>query len=414
MTRLSELFNVNHFIVSQVNPHVVPFLAKEEELAPGEAQQDIGAGPSWLSISASLCKGEVMHRLQQMADTGLFPNLATKGRSILSQRYSGDINIFPKVSYSDFPRVLTNPTTEYMIGCLLTGQRATWPKLSRIQNHVAIELALDDTIQKLKGQLVFTSPPNGPKIRRTSSQDTNISQRQRARSMNKSTRFQVMTQPPSPVLRKSAPTTPFLSRSQLRAILQPLSAKKVNGAHPQSQSTHNLNTDAIQLDPASSTNDTSDQDYFADPDSDITDGVSSPSPPTSPNSQGPMLWPSTPQAVMRPAPQPVSRRTPSPPPSPLRRRTGTMFHLTMTSATSQSTPGNEPSSPELRYKRLFHPPGPATPDISVGPPQLEPEFVWPTSSPATSRPSSRRNSVTGLPLDPSGTRAMLMRKKNCM
>jgi len=25
MNRLSELFNVNHFIVSQVNPHVIPF-----------------------------------------------------------------------------------------------------------------------------------------------------------------------------------------------------------------------------------------------------------------------------------------------------------------------------------------------------------------------------------------------------
>jgi TAG lipase/steryl ester hydrolase/phospholipase A2/LPA acyltransferase len=414
MTRLSELFNVNHFIVSQVNPHVVPFLAKEEELVPGETQQDIAAGPSWLSLSASLCKGEVMHRLQQMADTGLFPNLATKGKSVLSQRYSGDINIFPKIHYADFPRVLSNPTTEYMIGCLLTGQRATWPKLSRIQNHVAIELALDDTIQKLKGRLVFTSPPSEAMIRRTNSQDTDISKGARARTTHKSTRFQLRTSPPSPVFQKSAPTTPFLSRAQLQASLQPLSASKKMNDATRLQSTPDV--EAIQLDPASSTNDTSDQDYFADPDSDMTDGVSSPSPPTSPNFQGPTLWPSTPQAVMRSAPQPIPQPTPSPPvnSSPLRRRTGTLFNLTMTSATSQSTAGNAPSSPELRYKRLFHPPGPATPDISVGPPQLEPEFVWPTPSPATSRPSSRRNSASGLPLDASGTRAMLMRKKNCM
>jgi TAG lipase/steryl ester hydrolase/phospholipase A2/LPA acyltransferase len=27
MQRLSELFNINHFIVSQVNPHVVPFIS---------------------------------------------------------------------------------------------------------------------------------------------------------------------------------------------------------------------------------------------------------------------------------------------------------------------------------------------------------------------------------------------------
>jgi len=29
MNRLAELFNVNHFIVSQTNPHVLPFLAHE-------------------------------------------------------------------------------------------------------------------------------------------------------------------------------------------------------------------------------------------------------------------------------------------------------------------------------------------------------------------------------------------------
>ena len=28
MTKLSELFNVNHFIVSQVNPHIYPFVRR--------------------------------------------------------------------------------------------------------------------------------------------------------------------------------------------------------------------------------------------------------------------------------------------------------------------------------------------------------------------------------------------------
>merc|ERR1719204_275613 len=30
MDQLSQLFNVNHFVVSQVNPHIVPFLARSE------------------------------------------------------------------------------------------------------------------------------------------------------------------------------------------------------------------------------------------------------------------------------------------------------------------------------------------------------------------------------------------------
>ena len=403
MTRLAEMFNVNHFIVSQVNPHVVPFLAKEEEIVAAEAQQDAVTGSSWMSLSASLCKGEVMHRLQQLADTGFLPNLVTKGRSVLSQRYSGDINIFPKINYADFPRVLSNPTPEYMAGCMLTGQRATWPKLSRIQNHVTIELALDDTIQKLKGRLVFT-PQQDLNIRRTSSQDNDLAQRKRAKSTHKMTRFELRTEPPSPVLRKSAPTSPLLSRAAFKASSQPLSVSKQSPG-------------PIQLDPMSSTNDTSDHDYFADPESDTTDGLSSPSPPTSPTFNTPTLWPSTPQATMQA--QTTSQPTPPPPTqSPLSRRTGTMLNLTMTSAARHSSNPNVPSSPELRYKRLFHPPGPATPDVSVGPPVLdvEPVPMNTTRSPSVSRPGSRRGSGAGLglPVDPSGTRAMLLRKKSYM
>jgi TAG lipase/steryl ester hydrolase/phospholipase A2/LPA acyltransferase len=402
MTRLAELFNVNHFIVSQVNPHVIPFLAKEEEIVAAEAQQDAAAGPGWMSISASLCKGEILHRLQQLADTGFLPNLVTKGRSVLSQRYSGDINIFPKISYADFPRVLSNPTPDFMIGCMLTGQRATWPKLSRIQNHVAIELALDDTIQKLKGRLVFTGQED-LSLKRPSSHGNELSQRHRAKSTQKMTRFEMKTEPSSPVLRKSAPTSPQLSRATLRLPSVP---KQTHLANHSKRRASELDVAAEPSIPVVvySSNDTSDRDYFADPDSDTTEQLSSPSPPTSPTFQGPTLWPSTPQAPMRrPVSQPAT-------PSIVDRRAGTLLNLTMTSATSATS--GIPSSPELRYKRLFHPPGPATPDVSVGAPAVDStEYFEPKS---TSRPGSRRGSNAGMVFDHSGTRGMLLRKKSYM
>lgn len=378
-----------------------------------EANQRVPTGPSWVSLSASLCKGEVMHRLQQIADTGIFPTLVTKGKSILSQRYSGDINIFPKINYADFPRVLSNPTPEYMKGCMLTGQRATWPKLSRIQNHVAIELALDDTIQKLKGQLVFSPSQNELGIRRTSSQGNVLSHAQKAAHPYKMARFTLRTQPPSPVLQKSAPTSPRLYRAAARGFAQPLCIPDhINMANrPKRWSTGVPSTDAIQLDPGSSTNETSDQDYFADPDSDTTGRESSPSPLTSPTFQVPTLWPSTPPTRMRAVSQPAPPCTATP----VNRRTGTLLNLTMTSASSQSSIPNAPSSPELRYKRLFHPPGPATPDVCVGPPILDGEPApYANPSPCASRSGSRRNSGAGLPFDHSGTRAMLLRKKSFM
>ncbi|KAL9599088.1 MAG: hypothetical protein Q9219_004046 [cf. Caloplaca sp. 3 TL-2023] len=159
MTRLAEMFNVNHFIVSQVNPHVVPFLLKEEDSITQAAQQSTSttpSAPSWLHSLTHLAKDEALHRMRTMAEIGIFPNALTKAISVLSQRYSGDITIFPEISYSDFPRMLSNPSPEFMNNAMLCGQRATWPKLSRIRNHCAIELALDDAVQKLRARVVFS------------------------------------------------------------------------------------------------------------------------------------------------------------------------------------------------------------------------------------------------------------------
>ncbi|KAI4260508.1 MAG: hypothetical protein L6R42_004011, partial [Xanthoria sp. 1 TBL-2021] len=155
MTRLAEMFNVNHFIVSQVNPHVVPFLLKEEDSITQQAQQSAAStpsGPSWLHSATHLAKDEALHRMRTMAEIGIFPNALTKAISVLSQKYSGDITIFPEISYNDFPRMLSNPTPEFMTNAMLCGERATWPKLSRIRNHCAIELALDDAVQKLRAR----------------------------------------------------------------------------------------------------------------------------------------------------------------------------------------------------------------------------------------------------------------------
>ena len=158
MTRLAELFNVNHFIVSQVNPHVVPFLIKEEDSIAQEAQQSAtdASTSTWLHRITHLAKGEALHRMHTMAEMGIFSNTLTKAVSVLSQKYSGDITIFPEISYADFPRMLSNPTTEFMLRTQLSGERATWPKLSRIKNHCAIELALDNTVHKLRARVAFS------------------------------------------------------------------------------------------------------------------------------------------------------------------------------------------------------------------------------------------------------------------
>jgi TAG lipase/steryl ester hydrolase/phospholipase A2/LPA acyltransferase len=155
MTRLSEMFNVNHFIVSQVNPHVVPFLPKEDGPSnPAEHRSPFV--PGWVNTMTHLAKDEILHRITVLSEMGVFPNSMTKAASIMNQKYSGDINIYPELISSNFPRLLENPTKEFMLEACLGGERATWPRLSRIRNACAIELALDRAIQQMRARVAFS------------------------------------------------------------------------------------------------------------------------------------------------------------------------------------------------------------------------------------------------------------------
>ncbi|RAL05970.1 putative Patatin family phospholipase [Aspergillus ibericus CBS 121593] len=153
MNRLSEMFNVNHFIVSQVNPHVVPFLPKDD--GPDRYAQASFTAPRWLLAMTHLAKEEILHRMTTMSELGVFPTSLSKTVSIVNQKYSGDINIYPEIQFSRVPVMLRNPTTEFMLNACLSGERATWPKLGRIRNHCAIELALDSAIQKMRARVAF-------------------------------------------------------------------------------------------------------------------------------------------------------------------------------------------------------------------------------------------------------------------
>jgi TAG lipase/steryl ester hydrolase/phospholipase A2/LPA acyltransferase len=161
MTRLAEMFNVNHFIVSQVNPHVVPFLAKDDRLypatTPGRLRQEKGSQDSgeWFYTLTALAKDEAMHRLHFLSELGIFPHLFSKLRCVLSQRYSGDITILPEIPLNDLPLILKNPTPEFMLRNCMIGERATWPKLSRIRDRLGIELALDQAVHHLRARVIF-------------------------------------------------------------------------------------------------------------------------------------------------------------------------------------------------------------------------------------------------------------------
>ncbi|KAG0250961.1 hypothetical protein DFQ27_009118 [Actinomortierella ambigua] len=141
MNKLSELFNVNHSIVCQVNPYVVPFL--QNALARSPANRVLG----WMFHQA---KSEIQHRLNQLSILGVTPRLIHKTQAIMAQRYDGDITIVPHLDFNDYINIVSNPSPEHIMDATLKGERATWPRISIIKNHCSVEHCIDDILYRLR------------------------------------------------------------------------------------------------------------------------------------------------------------------------------------------------------------------------------------------------------------------------
>ncbi|KAJ1980608.1 Lipase 5 [Dimargaris verticillata] len=168
MQRLSELFNINHFIVSQVNPYVVPFmhlthppsaLLTPPRLRP-TAWATSSAWRSLIRVAARLVADEVRYRAYQLQTLGIFPHLMFRLQAILAQKYSGDITIVPDFRLTDYRGVIINPTRADFDRYATLGERAAWPKISIIRNHCEVELFLDKVIYQLRTQKLGRSAPS--------------------------------------------------------------------------------------------------------------------------------------------------------------------------------------------------------------------------------------------------------------
>ncbi|EXJ59370.1 uncharacterized protein A1O5_12251 [Cladophialophora psammophila CBS 110553] len=158
MRKLSEMFNVNFFIVSQVNPHVRVFLDQEEVFRGKQPTAPVRVRNP-LQTAKELLRQEIIHRAQQLSDLGL-PQGLYRWASLFNQQYTGDINVLPEIKPSEYLHMMMNPTPEFMVEATVAGERATWPRMCRIKNCVAIELALIQAIHTLRDRVNF-----GPEAR---------------------------------------------------------------------------------------------------------------------------------------------------------------------------------------------------------------------------------------------------------
>jgi TAG lipase / steryl ester hydrolase / phospholipase A2 / LPA acyltransferase len=142
--RVNRLHNVNHYIVSQTNPYVVPFLNEEIEhtgLLP--FLQDV-------VIKAPMVQLEhLLELVQQHFDIPGLGSIIKKAHAMARQTYSGDITIYPERSLLGIGRMFNNLGPRQLEAIMLEGRRATWPKLERIRNTTQISRTFDACLLRM-------------------------------------------------------------------------------------------------------------------------------------------------------------------------------------------------------------------------------------------------------------------------
>jgi len=135
--RLSELFNVNHFIVSQVNPHVIPFLSRNRQSSlPSKVITFLGVEIIQMAINVRLACIYPQHFLVtlrvvlrfQLTKLGISIPFIKFMHYVMDQKYVGDITLVPRVTLKDYKLLLVNPSTERLQKCSHTMERDVWKR----------------------------------------------------------------------------------------------------------------------------------------------------------------------------------------------------------------------------------------------------------------------------------------------
>jgi TAG lipase / steryl ester hydrolase / phospholipase A2 / LPA acyltransferase len=155
MLRLRRLHNVNHFIVSQTNPHVLPFMSAREPDARGLLNASRTAA---FSTTRGLASG-VLNFARANLPTSLRQPLDTAA-GLLDQDYRGHINIVPEVSLWRYANVTANPSMDNIQRFILEGERSTWSRMEMIRNQTQISLTLDRVLEKLEAEATPMATPH--------------------------------------------------------------------------------------------------------------------------------------------------------------------------------------------------------------------------------------------------------------
>jgi predicted acylesterase/phospholipase RssA len=142
--KVNRLHNVNHYIVSQTNPLVLPFMSNGDDKT--------GIFPF---LQEAVVRGplvQVEHLLELVNRHFEVPGMASalkKAHALVTQNYSGDINIMPDRHDIDVSKIIANHSEKEAKFLIEAGRRATWPKIERIRNTTQISRCFTGCLDRL-------------------------------------------------------------------------------------------------------------------------------------------------------------------------------------------------------------------------------------------------------------------------
>ncbi|KAI1811864.1 hypothetical protein GGS20DRAFT_578761 [Poronia punctata] len=147
LARVTQLFNVNHFIVSQARPYLVPFLESDmrgPSLLTTRHKREQMTGHMFRMVGL-----EVRHRLRQLDTLGLLPTGIR--RFLVDEEMPGaSMVLVPHITASDFVRLLETPTRENLDYWILRGERSVWPAVCALKVRCMVEFEIERAYQQTR------------------------------------------------------------------------------------------------------------------------------------------------------------------------------------------------------------------------------------------------------------------------
>lgn len=146
--RMSALFSVSNFIVSQVNFHIVPFVSHR---APS-VQASTGTIDAAVRMAMSYLESDLAYRTEQLKNMKLLPRLyGQEINGVFKQKYHGHITIVPELRWGDTFGInaIVNPQVTDMQQYLRGGEQATWSGLRQINHVLCIERCIWESLRTL-------------------------------------------------------------------------------------------------------------------------------------------------------------------------------------------------------------------------------------------------------------------------